>query len=497
MAVGYEFLREVDHLPVFPVKRAAQVRPVTRVMIEADLIAVPAGVAPTTEDRFEHVLFALKHEGVNLQVLAHALRRIPAERLQQAVLDTPNGQYVRIAAHLWEAFNDAQLATRPDITAGYAEVFDSARYLVGQSRRDPRWRVDFNGLGPLVYCPTIERTDAIQRGIDAGILERTTAFVDGLDPMLRDRALTWAYLHETEDSYAIEKEAPTEDKAQLFVQLLQQAHDGRPLDEAYLCELQSSTVTNPMLHADQFRHEQNWLRRPGRGASAVTYVPPPPELVSPLMDEWMGLANSAPRHLDPIVAAAIISFGFVFLHPFMDGNGRLSRFLFHKALCDSGRLAQGLLLPVSVAMKRHEAEYLAALQSYSRPARDLVGVQWIGEGDYRFSFKSDDAMFRYWDATPCVEFGFKMAELALEVELRHETEFLARYDQILRSVNEQVDLMGNDLTTLIIICMDAGGTISNKKRKRYATRVPERYFDVIENAVREVLEDVDADGSSL
>lgn len=57
--------------------------------------------------------------------------------------------------------------------------------------------------------------------------------------------------------------------------------------------------------------------------------------------------------------------------------------------------------------------------------------------------------------------------------------------------------MGNDLTTLIIICMDAGGTIANKKRKRYATRVPERYFDVIENAVREVLDDVDADGSSF
>jgi Fic family protein len=47
----------------------------------------------------------------------------------------------------------------------------------------------------------------------------------------------------------------------------------------------------------------------------------------------------------------------------MDGNGRLSRFLFHHALCQSGKLEKGLLLPVSVAMKRNEEDYLA----YSGP----------------------------------------------------------------------------------------------------------------------------------
>ena len=186
------------------------------------------------------------------------------------------------------------------------------------------------------------------------------------------------------------------------------------------------------------------------------------------------------------MAASVVSFGFVFLHPFMDGNGRLSRFLFHKALCASGRLPKGQLLPVSVAMKRHEAEYLAALQSYSCPARERVQVTWIDEGEYHFEFKTDDAIYRFWDATPCVEFGFAMAEQALNVDLKQETVFLAEFDAVTRRVNEQLDIRNNDLATLTIICLDNGGVISNKKRNRYADRVPAATFDLIEAAVRDV-----------
>ena len=138
-------------------------------------------------------------------------------------------------------------------------------------------------------------------------------------------------------------------------------------------------------------------------------------------------------------------------------------------------------------MKRYESEYLAALQSYSRPARERVQVTWIDEGEYRFQFKADDAIFRYWDATPCVEFGLRMAQQALDVELKEETRFLAQFDDVVRRVNELIDIRNNDLATLAIICMDAGGVISNRKRKRFADRVPQVAFDIVERTVRDVL----------
>ena len=492
--VGYEWLRQRLSLSAFEMDRPARVRPVTRVMPAEGLLAVPAHVAPGQEDILEQVLFALKHEGVNLQILAQAMPHVPVKALRTALGQTPNGRYIRVLAHLWEVFMGQRLVEHPQVAGGYVDVFDPERYVTGPAQRDARWRVNFNGLGTVRYCATVERTPAIEQGMASDVLGRTAAFLESLGPAVLDRALTWAYLHETEDSYAIEHEKPTEDKARAFVQLLKMAHEGRPLTEDYLAELQSSTVTNPLDKAVEFRAEQNWLRGPGRGAAGVTYVPPWPDLMLELMDEWMRFANEAPRHLDPIVAASIASFGFVFLHPFMDGNGRLSRFVFHKALCTSGRLVKGQLLPVSVAMKRHEAQYLAALQSFSKPARERVQVTWIDEGEYRFEFKTDASIFRFWDATRCVEFGFQMAAQALDVELKQETVFLAQFDEVTRRVNAQVDVRNNDLATLAIICLDNGGMISAKKRKRYADRVPAAVFDLVEAAVRDVL--TEADGES-
>src|SRR5512146_783866 len=154
-------------------------------------------------------------------------------------------------------------------------------------------------------------------------------------------------------------------------------------------ELYPRTTWSNCRMAAAFRTEQNWLRGPARGAAGVTYVPPPPAVVPELMQELINLANNMAGRLDPIVAAAVVSFAFVFIHPFMDGNGRLSRFLFHHSLCRSGKLEKGLLLPVSIAMKRNEQRYLSVLQHYSRPAREFWSVRWIDEGIYDFKFNGN------------------------------------------------------------------------------------------------------------
>jgi Fic family protein len=486
---GYELVRNSLKLPAIAPARPAIVRPITRIEAIEGHLAIPPHVVPQTEDPLTHLLFALKHEGVNMQILAQALPKIPAERMLKELKDSPNGQYVRAACYLWELHTGAVLEGKPDIAGRYVNLFDPGRYVTGPDRRNSRWRLNFNGLGSPSYCVTVERTPAVQAGIESDVLGRTKAFIDSLGKEMMDRALSWAYLHETEDSYAIEREAPSEDKARKFIALLKQAHEGRPLSEEYLVELQSSTVSGAFEKAVQFRNEQNWLRSGGNreGSSSVSYVPPPPDAVPRLMDEWMAFANSAPRQIDPIVAASIASFGFVYIHPFMDGNGRLSRFLFHKALCTSGRLEKGVLLPVSVAMKRHERQYLEALQAFSVPARELVQVTSAGEGRFYFDFKADDTLYRYWDATAAVEFGFAMAEQALDVELRQETQYLAHFDAIRRAIDERYDVRGSLLATLISIALDGGGTISNSKRKRFAANLPAEVFDAIEAETRAVL----------
>ncbi|PKO60996.1 MAG: cell filamentation protein Fic, partial [Betaproteobacteria bacterium HGW-Betaproteobacteria-18] len=351
-------------------------------------------------------------------------------------------------------------------------------------RRNARWRVDFNGLGELSFCPVVRKTDRLKQLLLRDVLAQTREFAESIGQSMLDRALSWAYLSETEGSFAIEGETPSQDKASMFASLLKRAHDQRPLSEAYLVELQNAAITNPYDKAVQFRIEQNRLQGDALGAAGVTYVPPSPDLCNPLMQQLMALANRKLPGMDALVHAALVSFSFVFIHPFMDGNGRLSRFLIHHALGQSGRLPTGFLLPISVAMKKHEEQYLQALKSFSKPARDLCQVLWSGDDQYSYAWQPDaDIWFRYMDLTDCVEFTVAMAQAALDTHLRNEVEFLALFDDVARYINDRHDLRSSDLATLIVTTHQNGGKLSNKRRKRFADRVQAHVLDDIEAAV--------------
>lgn len=63
-----------------------------------------------------------------------------------------------------------------------------------------------------------------------------------------------------------------------------------------------------------------------------------------------------------VARAAIIAFGFVFIHPFLDGNGRIHRFLIHDMLTRDGLSEQGLIIPVSAHMLQNIVEYDTVLE---------------------------------------------------------------------------------------------------------------------------------------
>ena len=51
-----------------------------------------------------------------------------------------------------------------------------------------------------------------------------------------------------------------------------------------------------------------------------------------------------------VIHAAAIGYGFVFLHPFEDGNGRIHRFLIHNILARRGFTPADVMAPVSATM---------------------------------------------------------------------------------------------------------------------------------------------------
>lgn len=489
--VGYAYLHEYLALGVCPPKHPARVRPVTRIMSMGNEIAVPAGRAPDAS-LLAHLVFALKHEGIDLAILAGSLPHLPIEELREALQTSPNGIYLRKLAYLYEAMV-TRLPFDIVVSGRAVPLFDPEHYIVGPSVRDSRWRIDFNGLGTLGYCATVRRTSVITALLEEDILGQASTFMASLPTGMLDRAIQWAYLSETQSSFAIEQESPSPDKQQRFMQLLRQAHERRPLTEAYLVELQNSTISNPFDKAVTFRHEQNYLHNGLPGALGVSYLPPPPALCDELMNGLMTWANQdsdkgVAEGVSPLVVSAVLSFGFVFLHPFMDGNGRISRFLIHHTLCRKGGLDRDNLLPISVAMKRHEAEYLAALEAFSKPTREHWNVNWIDADQYDFHFKGLEALYRFWDATEAVAFLLKMAKAALEDELKAETHYLACFDHVYAVINEAYDIRGSDLARLVMMCLSNEGRLSNNRRKQFRYQVADEVLDAIETEARKVLE---------
>ncbi len=66
------------------------------------------------------------------------------------------------------------------------------------------------------------------------------------------------------------------------------------------------------------------------------YLPPPPETVPVEMRRFFAWLREAENLLHPFEVAGLVHLKFVKIHPFMDGNGRLSRLLMNHVLLRNG-----------------------------------------------------------------------------------------------------------------------------------------------------------------
>lgn len=469
--LGYEFLLSRIPLRMPPLSQPAQVRPVTRIEERPDLLAVPRQVAPAIgASILEHVLFALKHETMRLAILHEAMKLVPAQEMTQALIAQRTGGYLRKAAFIWEKANARELPLPWDSTGGnYLDLFDRGSYYTGPLwERSLKFRINFNGIGPYEFCPVVRKSSPLEnRGRD--VLARLHNWAaDPANADIADRVMNWAYLSETRDSYAIENEAPSPDKERAFLSAMQHLHDRRALSHDYLVELQNIVITSDLKLERGFRAGQNWLQRGGHGALAVRYVPPPPAEVDALVTGLMRMANTREGDVPPLVKAALVSFGFVFVHPFMDGNGRLSRLLAHHCLNYGGALptvgGNPAILPLSVAMKRNEKDYLAALESFSKPVRQLWDVTHVADNEFVFDFRSSPMVYAHWDGDSAAAFVTACAELALEQSLIDETAFVQAYDKAFALIDRELDLPNRTINLLIQWIRQNHGRMPERRR---------------------------------
>lgn len=417
---------------------------------------------------FNHLEFAFKREGLHLQLLRALLPQLPADQVAIYVRSKPTSAYARRIWFLYEEFSGQRL-NLPDVTQGnYVDLLDPRDYYTGPVTRSSRHRVNVNLLGSLAFSPMVRRTKTLKVA-EAGQLEhRCRKVVEAIPPELYARALQFLYTKETKSSYAIERETPDQMRSQKFADALRDASKRDYLLKDTLVALQQ-TIVDPRFANTGWRdtiNEQNYV---GRSVSLtdeeVHFIAPRsqdlPELMPAYLEASRHILNSS---VHPIIAAAVIAYPFVFLHPFSDGNGRLHRFLIHYALSFRRFAPDGVVFPISATMLHRPQDYDASLESFSKPLLPLVDYKLDGHG--RITVLNDTRDFyRYVDCTFVAEMLFSFVEETVEKELPAEILFLKQYDTARRLMRDVVDLPNRQADLFVRLCLQGNGKLSQAKRQ--------------------------------
>lgn len=111
----------------------------------------------------------------------------------------------------------------------------------------------------------------------------------------------------------------------------------------------------------EFRRYQNFVAPKGTHIQDATYVPPPPDQMGPLLDDWERFLHEDDE-LPLLLRCALMHAQFESIHPFADGNGRIGRLLIPLMLIEREALAQPLLY-VSGSLEKRRDDHYAALMA--------------------------------------------------------------------------------------------------------------------------------------
>jgi len=489
--IGYSALIDAYRLVVPPPRRLIAVAAVSHNTtysqdgIEWMLLPKKSGLR-IPETPIEHLGIALKHEGVDLRVLDRLFQKDVAHELAAYIDANRAGLYTRRAWFLYEWMTGHRLAVAEPYGAQYIPALDPTQYFTRSPTRSTRHKVDNNLPGVPAFCPLIRRTERLAADRTAGLAAEARAVVSNADPAVLRRAVGFMLLNESRGSFGIEGEVPPRNRLERWGRLIAEAKD-----------IRLSTESLTTLHRSLFDQKQTFAayglrttggfvgRHDGRDQTPIPdHVSARPEDVPALLDGLLttfGLLKTS--EVDPLLTAAILGFGFVFIHPFEDGNGRLHRFLLQKALADMGFNPEGVVLPVSATILEDLSGYRSVLEDYSIPA--LPFIEWDPTPDGNVLVTNDTAyLYRYFDATRQAEYLVDCIERTIRFALPAELQFLHQFDDAKRRIATVADMPDRLVSLFIQFCIQNGGQLSARKRSDYFPGLSDALIASLEQATQ-------------
>lgn len=449
-----------------------------------------------------HLTFGLKHELVNLEFLARLFDVLDPQILEEWIRGEPTGAYARRAGFLFEWLTGRQLNV-PDVPSGnYVDALDPEQFVVATRPVNvQRWRVRDNLPGTRDFCPTIRRTDAV-RAVERYHCAAALDFLEveyGADILMR--SAVWLSIKESRASFAIEHEEKQVDRVKRFAAVMERrcGQTDDPLLLETLTELQTEILGAATRYG--VRQSPVIVGHTHGFDDIVDYIGPPWERAGELLD---GLRRSLAKTVgvSSILRASLASFGFVYIHPMIDGNGRISRFLVNDVLRRDGAVPAPFILPISATITnktKERAGYDRALETLSRPLlaryRDNFhfGAEYVCADGVRSNFHFDaydDAMptWRYPDLTHQTEYIGEVVRLTIEVEMSKEASFLRDMELAREGVKNYLEGPNSDIDQIIRSVRENGWKVSNKLVKAFSPLADSALADAVIAAVRDVFE---------
>lgn len=428
-----------------------------------------------------HLTFALKYEGLDLAVLKRLFIATGPDPIEALVREKPTGSYARRAWFLYEWLTGQRLDL-PDAESGrYAPVLDPKLQWGVGGETAPRYRLKNNLPGTPDFCPLVFRTKALEEFQALDLPSRAREIVANVPRDVLARTAAFLLLKDSRSSYAIEGERPPQDRIQRWGRAIGEA--GRqPLDNEELLRLQRIVIGDDRFVTLGFRDEGGFVGDHDRESRMPLpdHVSARPEDLPSLLDGMVAFDRGPAQAMDGVIAAAILAFGFVYIHPFEDGNGRLHRYLIHHVLAERGYNPPGVVFPVSAAILEQIDRYRETLETYSK--RLLPLIQWEPTEKFNVHVLNDTGDFyRFFDASPHAEFLYDCVRQTVEHDLPDETHFLRRYDEFRSRIEAMIDMPERTIDLLFRFLNQNDGKLSNRAREKEFAALTQREARDIED----------------
>lgn len=465
--VGYGAIIDALHLSM-PMPRELSIISTKNKKYKTDKWQVFSNRYQPQDDLYGQLVFAIKYEGINLLFFKKLFEQIAQEEITDVIQNVPTGQYARKIWFLYEWLMQEKLPIDDLEQGNYVNLVDTKiQFGLNASDKSSRHRINNNLIGTQEFCPMVFKTDKIQQLIGRNLIEENNNYIEGIGKQLLKRASAFLLLKDSKASFSIEGENPKNQRTARWGRAIGQA-GLRDLSHEELERLQQIVIGNTRFIKLGYRTKGGFIGDRDRD----TFTPLPDHISakeSDIKSLMQGLLDAdklvMKNEVDPIVGASLIAFGFVFIHPFVDGNGRIHRYLIHHVLAQKEFSQQGIIFPISASILDRISEYRKVLESYSLPLLDFI--EWKETNDHNVEVTNETIdYYRYYDATLQTEFLYECVEDTIENIIPSEISYLQKYEEFKSYIDSNFE-MPDDMVSLLLRFLEQNrGQLSNRAKEQ-------------------------------